>query len=163
MTKLEILQRKIVSVQELLPLLHIWKFKGNKVVFTNGCFDLLHRGHIDYLSKAADLGDRLIVGLNTDLSTNNLKGEGRPITDELSRATLLASLFFVEAVVLFDEPTPLDLIKIINPEVLVKGADYSINQIIGADYIHENGGRVETIEFLPGYSTSLIEQKIKGL
>lgn len=163
MSKLSILQGKIVTAPELIPLLHIWRFKGDKIVFTNGCFDLLHLGHIDYLSKAADLGNRLIIGLNTDLSTKNLKGEGRPITDEKSRASILAALFFVDAVILFDEATPIDLIEFINPDVLVKGADYSIDQIIGADSVINSGGTVKTIQFLPGYSTSTIEEKIKGL
>jgi D-glycero-beta-D-manno-heptose 1-phosphate adenylyltransferase len=163
MSKLAILQSKIVTLSELTPLLHIWRFKGDKIVFTNGCFDLLHLGHIDYLSKAADLGNRLIIGLNTDLSTKKLKGEGRPITDEKSRAYILAALFFVDAVILFDEPTPIGLIEFINPDVLVKGADYTIDQIIGAESVVNGGGTVKTIQFLPGYSTSAIEEKIKGL
>ena len=162
MRKLQILQRKILSHQDLMPVLHVWKFLGKKIVFTNGCFDILHRGHIDYLSKAADLGDRLIIGLNSDLSTKNLKGQNRPITDETSRASVLAALFFVDAVVIFEESTPLNLITLINPDVLVKGGDYAIDQIVGADVVRNNGGLIKTIPFLPGYSTSSIEKRIKG-
>ncbi|MEO8794732.1 MAG: D-glycero-beta-D-manno-heptose 1-phosphate adenylyltransferase [Daejeonella sp.] len=162
MTKSEIIQHKIYTQTDLLKILHIWKFKEDKIVFTNGCFDLMHLGHIDYLSKAADLGQRLIVGLNTDESTRKLKGNGRPITDEKSRAAILASLFFVDAVVLFDEETPLDLIKFICPDVLVKGADYTIEQIVGANFVLGSGGSVKTIDFLPGYSTSGIENKIRN-
>ncbi len=162
MNKSEIIQHKIYNQTDLLKTLHIWKFKEDKIVFTNGCFDLMHLGHIDYLSKAADLGQRLIVGLNTDESIRKLKGNGRPITDEKSRAAILASLFFVDAVVLFDEETPLDLIKFIHPDVLVKGSDYSIEQIVGADFVLQSGGSVKTIDFLPGYSTSGIENKIRN-
>jgi len=160
--KLEILKRKIFSSpDDMQHLLNIWRFNDQKIVFTNGCFDLLHLGHIDYLSKAADLGNKLVIGLNTDLSTSNIKGPARPITDQLSRSTLLAALSFVDAVILFDEPTPIELIKAVKPGVLVKGADYSIEQIVGAELVLASGGEVKTIEFLPGYSTSAIERKIK--
>jgi len=161
--KLDILKRKIFSSpQEMQHLLNIWRFTDQKIVFTNGCFDLLHLGHIDYLAKAADLGNRLIIGLNSDASTSGIKGPGRPITDQLSRSAILAALSFVDAVILFDEPTPANLIKAVMPDVLVKGADYSVNQIVGADLVLANGGEVKTIEFLPGYSTSAIESKIKS-
>nr|MBC7612325.1 D-glycero-beta-D-manno-heptose 1-phosphate adenylyltransferase [Pseudopedobacter sp.] len=148
------------SVNDFQPLLESWKMNNEKIVFTNGCFDIVHLGHVDYLSKAADLGSKLIVGLNSDASTQRLKGATRPINPEISRAGILASFFFIDAVILFDEDTPLDLIKNILPNVLVKGADYSIDQIVGAKEVLENGGDVETIKFLDGYSTSLIEQKI---
>lgn len=138
-----------------------WNKSGSKIVFTNGCFDLVHRGHVDYLSKAADLGDILIIGLNTDSSVSKLKGNNRPIIDQESRALLLASLFYVSAVVLFDEDTPYDLIKMIQPDVLVKGADYKVEEIVGYDIVSAKGGRVETLEFLPGFSTSAIEKKIR--
>lgn len=162
MNKLEIIRSKIYQADQLRNTLNIWRLLDKKVVFTNGCFDLLHLGHIDYLSKAADLGDKLIIGLNSDASTSSLKGPGRPITDEKSRSTLLAALSFVDAVILFDEPTPFELIKWIQPDVLVKGADYTIDQIIGANLVLNAGGEVKTIEFLPGYSTSLIEKKIRS-
>ena len=136
--------------------------KTNKIVFTNGCFDILHLGHVDYLMKSADLGTDLIVGINTDVSVKSLgKGESRPIQNEISRATIIASLQFVRAVVLFHENTPYELIKKIQPDVLVKGADYTPQDIVGYDIVMAKGGKVSTIEFLPGYSTSLIEQKIK--
>lgn len=121
----------------------------------------MHRGHIDYLSKAADLGDILVIGLNTDSSVSKLKGNGRPIIDEYSRALLLASFVFVSAVVFFDEETPYNLIKQIKPDILVKGSDYSIDQIVGHDIVIGKGGQVVTLEFLPGFSTSAIERKIK--
>lgn len=121
----------------------------------------MHRGHIDYLSKAADLGDILIIGLNTDDSVSRLKGNNRPIIDQESRAMLLASLFFVSAVVYFDEDTPYELIKSIQPDVLVKGADYEVHEIVGHDIVLNKGGKVETLEFLPGFSTSAIEKKIR--
>lgn len=162
MNKLEVLQHKIVSREHLKSRLNIWRFLGHKIVFTNGCFDLIHLGHIDYLARAASLGNKLVIGLNSDSSTSRLKGPHRPITDERSRAAILAALFFVDAVVLFDEPTPLSLIQLVKPDILVKGADYSLEQIVGASEVLENGGTVKTIEFLPGYSTSAIEQKIKN-
>ncbi len=162
MNKLEIIKAKIYQIDQLRNTLNVWRLLDKRVVFTNGCFDLLHLGHIDYLSKAADLGDKLVIGLNSDASTSSLKGPGRPITDEKSRSTLLAALSFVDAVILFDEPTPFELIKWVQPDVLVKGADYTIDQIVGADLVLKSGGEVKSIEFLPGYSTSLIEKKIRS-
>lgn len=131
-----------------------------KIVFTNGCFDLLHHGHIDYLCKAADEGNVLIVGMNTDRSVSGIKGPGRPINNETSRALLLASLSFVGAVVLFDEPTPYNLIEYIQPDVLIKGADYDPKEIVGYNIVIAKGGEVKTVELLPGYSTTILEQRI---
>ena len=160
--RIDLVQSKIYSNADLLRHnLNIWRFTDQKIVFTNGCFDLLHMGHIDYLSKAADYGNRLIIGLNSDASTSGIKGPSRPITDQQSRASILASLFFVDAVILFDDSTPINLIKTVKPDVLVKGSDYSIDEIVGADLVIANGGEVHTIEFLPGYSTTSIENKIK--
>ncbi|MCF8299367.1 MAG: D-glycero-beta-D-manno-heptose 1-phosphate adenylyltransferase [Saprospiraceae bacterium] len=161
MNQLEIIKSKIFTKESIKSLLSIWNFKGQKIVFTNGCFDLLHLGHIDYLSKAADLGDILIIGLNTDKSTLKLKGSNRPIVDENSRAMLLASLRFVDAVILFEEETPYELIKFIQPDVLVKGSDYKAEDIVGFNIVKAKGGTVETIDFLEGYSTSAIEEKIR--
>lgn len=161
MTKKEAIQRKILQQPELDRLLAFWHFKGFKVVFTNGCFDIIHLGHIDYLSEAAGLGNILLLGLNTDNSTRRLKGPTRPINDEYSRAMILASLSFVDAVVLFDEETPYNLIKTVQPDILVKGADYKPEDIVGYDIVMAKGGKVETLEYLKGYSTSLIEKKIK--
>lgn len=147
---------------ELLQRLELWNREHAKIVFTNGCFDLLHRGHVDYLSKAADLGDKLIVALNTDQSVSRLKGPNRPIQDEQSRLFIMASLTFVDAVILFDEETPYELIRLVQPDVLVKGSDYKPEDIVGYDIVTGKGGEVKTIDFLPGYSTSLIEKKIRS-
>lgn len=163
MSKLEIIKGKVFRTEELRANLNIWRLLEKKIVFTNGCFDLLHLGHVDYLSKAADLGDKLVVGLNSDASTSALKGPGRPIIDQYSRSIMLASLSFVDAVILFDEPTPLELIAWIRPDVLVKGADYTVDQIVGSDLVLEYGGDVQTIEYLSGYSTTIIEKKIRSL
>jgi len=164
MKKSELIQSKMLDIQTLKKRLAFWEFQDKKVVFTNGCFDLLHPGHIDYLSKARDLGDVLVVGVNTDNSVKRLnKGSNRPITGELSRTTILASLFFVDAVVLFDEDTPYDLIKIVQPDVLVKGSDYRPEDIVGYDIVKAKNGDIITIDFLEGYSTTAIENKIKGI
>jgi len=157
-----VLQKIYSSVDALKNTVNIWQQQGNKVVFTNGCFDLLHRGHVDYLTKAADLGNKLIIGVNTDASVSGLKGPHRPIQDEQSRLQILASLEAVDAVILFGEETPYDLIKTLQPDVLVKGSDYKPESIVGYDVVTAKGGEVKTIDFLPGFSTSLIEQKIKN-
>ena len=161
MTKLDRLQNKIVPTEHLPSLLNIWRFQNQKIVFTNGCFDLLHLGHIDYLAQAANMGNKLVIGLNSDASVSKIKGTTRPITDQQSRASILAALFFVDAVVIFDEETPVNLIKQVKPDILVKGADYTIEQIVGADIVLQNGGEVKTIGYLPGYSTTAIEEKIR--
>ena len=163
MQKTEIIQNKIYSVEAIKSQLNIWRFKDKKIVFTNGCFDLLHLGHIDYLSKAADFGDIMIIGLNSDKSVTHIKGSNRPITDEKSRSAILASLFFVDAIILFDEATPRNLIEIIQPDVLIKGSDYKADDIVGYDIVKAKGGQIITLDFLPGYSTTIIENKIKGL
>lgn len=133
---------------------------SKKIVFTNGCFDILHLGHIDYLAKASDLGDILVLGVNSDASTRGLKGPNRPINNQEQRSVLLAALHFIDAVIIFDDPTPLELIKTVHPDVLVKGSDYNLSNIVGADIVQSYGGVVKTIDFLPGYSTTLIEEKI---
>lgn len=138
-----------------------WQQQGLNVVFTNGCFDLLHLGHVDYLEKAKALGDRLVIGLNTDDSVSRFKGPSRPIQDQQSRARVLAALQFVDLVVLFNEDTPLHLITELKPNTLVKGSDYLAENIVGADVVKESGGEVKTIDFVPGYSTSRIVEKIK--
>ena len=162
LSHLNIIKKKILDKNALEHQLTRWRFLGKKIVFTNGCFDILHLGHVDYLSKAADLGDILIVGANSDASTKVLKGSGRPINDEIQRTTLLASLHFTDGIVLFDESTPLELIKLIQPDVLVKGSDYNLNNIVGSDVVQSYNGSVQTIDFIPGYSTTLIEEKIKS-
>ena len=138
-----------------------WKARGEKVVFTNGCFDLLHLGHIDYLEKARNMGERLVLGLNTDDSIGRFKGPGRPVQDQNSRARVLAALQFIDLVVFFNEDTPLVLISELLPDVLVKGSDYLAENIVGADVVQRHGGVVKTIDFVPGYSTTAIIEKIK--
>jgi rfaE bifunctional protein nucleotidyltransferase chain/domain len=156
------LSQKIFSKDDLVAQSKIWKAEGKKIVFTNGCFDIVHPGHIAYLGDAANLGDILIIGLNTDQSVCKLKGENRPINNEFSRTQLIASMFFVDAVVLFDEDTPLNLITAIKPDVLVKGGDYNLDNIVGAKETLANGGEVKVLTFLPGYSSTAIIEKIKN-
>lgn len=153
---------KITDVESLKRKMAAWQFQDKRVVFTNGVFDLLHTGHITYLTKAAELGEKLIIGLNADVSVKRLKGPDRPVNDENSRALLLASLFFVDAIVLFADDTPLDLITALKPDILVKGADYTIENIVGAKEVIANGGQVKTIDFVDGFSSTSIIQKIKG-
>lgn len=170
LSALDVIQAKIYTLDSLYPHLHVWQFKGNKIVFTNGCFDIIHRGHVDYLAKASDCGDKLIVGINSDASVKRQgKSSSRPLQDEQTRAMIMASFHFVNAVIIFDEDTPLELIKAISPAVLVKGADYDANEtnkeskkyIVGSDIVKANKGEVKTIEFLEGFSTTAIENKIK--
>ncbi len=160
---LQAISDKIFLRQQLIFWLNTMRFKNEKLVFTNGCFDLLHQGHIDYLAKAADLGTKLIVGVNSDNSVKRLgKGASRPIQNEQSRALLLAALHFTSAITVFDEDTPYQLIELVKPNVLVKGADWKVENIVGYDLVKSNGGEVVTIEFLPGFSTTAIENKIKS-
>ncbi len=154
------IKSKIVGIDELMNLVNTWKSNQEKIVFTNGCFDIIHQGHIDYLSKAADQGNRLIIGVNTDRSVSAIKGNNRPIQDEYSRLMILAAMEFVDAVILFDEDTPINLISKVIPNILVKGSDYKAQDIVGYDVVVNNGGNVVTLDFLEGYSTSGIEEKI---
>ncbi len=162
MTHIESIHSKIHTWETLKTQVATWQAQGKKIVFSNGCFDLIHKGHIDYLNRAADLGDVLVMGLNTDASVCKLKGPHRPIQDEQSRLLIMAALQCVSAVVLFNEETPFDLIKLVQPDVLVKGSDYQPENIVGYDVVTAKGGKVTTIDYLPGYSTSAIEQKIKN-
>jgi len=162
MQAIEVIKSKICSKEGLRKKIHLWKFKSQSIVFTNGCFDILHQGHIDYLAKASDEANRLIVGVNSDESVKRLnKGPERPIQDQYSRALIIASLHFVDAVLIFNEDTPFELVKSIQPDVLVKGSDYQIQEIVGNDVVQKNGGDVKRIDFLEGFSTSKIIQKIK--
>lgn len=154
---------KIVNKSEAIKKVTKWQNEGNEIVFTNGCFDIVHLGHIDYLEKARNLGDKLIVGINTDASVKRLKGEKRPIVNEEARTRMMASFEFIDLVVLFDEDTPLEIIEILSPDILVKGNDYTVSTIVGADFVLDHGGKVETIELVKGYSTSLIIEKIKAM
>jgi len=158
-----LIHHKIKGLEDLSASLEQHKQQGQKIVFTNGCFDILHKGHVDYLAKAADKGDILVVAVNTDHSVKRLgKSASRPIQDENARAYLIAALESVAYVILFDEDTPLELISNLLPDVLVKGSDYLPQNIVGYDAVINNGGKVETIDFIPGYSTTAIEQKIKN-
>jgi len=129
---------------------------GSLIVFTNGCFDILHRGHVDLLAQCRDYGDYVVVGLNSDASTRRLKGPTRPINDQLSRAIVLAGLSFVDAVIIFEEDTPLDLITQVRPDILVKGGDYKASEIVGAEIVRQNGGEVRIVPLTEGYSTTAI-------
>ncbi|MDR1226850.1 MAG: D-glycero-beta-D-manno-heptose 1-phosphate adenylyltransferase [Prevotellaceae bacterium] len=161
LTHLQATEAKILGVEDLPRKLALWKFLGKRVVFTNGCFDIVHRGHITYLLQAAELGDILIVGLNSDASAKRLKGESRPLQDELSRAMVLAALECVSFVLTFDEDTPLELIKAVQPDILVKGSDYKVENIAGAEVVQAKGGKIVTIPFVEGYSTSKVVEKLR--
>jgi rfaE bifunctional protein nucleotidyltransferase chain/domain len=153
--------RKILPLDEGIKTISSWKQNEFKVVFTNGCFDILHLGHLDYLEKSRNFGDKLVIGLNTDRSVSQLKGSNRPVNNEYARARMLAAMSFVDLVIAFDEETPLELIQKVKPDILIKGKDYSIDNIVGAEFVLGNGGEVKTIELLEGYSTTEIIKKIK--
>jgi D-glycero-beta-D-manno-heptose 1-phosphate adenylyltransferase len=166
----EKIKRKIVSLDEMTQRIQIWKNAGDKVVFTNGCFDILHEGHVTYLAKAAEFGTKLILAINTDASVKRQgKGAERPINPESSRALILASLAFVDGVVFFDEDTPVSVIELLKPSVLVKGADYDASEsdssskkyIVGRESVLANGGEVKTVPLVEGFSTTNIVRKLK--
>lgn len=170
-TKFEVVKSKVVAKSQLLATIRTWKSDNQKIVFTNGVFDLLHRGHIEYLAQTADFGDKLIVAVNADASVKRLgKGDSRPLQDETSRALIIAAMEFVDAVIVFDADTPLEMITEIKPDVLIKGGDYDANcidasdkrYIVGSDLVNQNGGSVNVIQFVDGYSTTKIEEKIKN-
>lgn len=157
------LSEKVVTKDKLKSLLEDWKNQHLKIVFTNGCFDILHRGHVEYLCHARDLGDKLVLGLNTDASVKRLgKSPERPINSEETRATILAALDCVDAVILFNEDTPLELITFVQPDVLVKGNDYKAEDIVGYDIVVAKGGKVITIQLVDGFSTTKLIEKMKG-
>lgn len=157
----QLLKNKILSKEDALQIINLQKKNNKKIVFTNGCFDIIHPGHVDYLSQARDLGDFLVLGLNTDNSVKCLnKAPNRPINNENTRAMVLAAMACVDAIVLFDEETPYDLIKFLSPDVLVKGDDYQVEKIVGYDIVKANGGKVVTIPFLEGFSTTKMIEKI---
>ena len=160
MNHVEHIRSKFLSLPQLLERLNAVR-EGKKVVFTNGCFDVIHRGHVSYLAQARDLGDLLVLGLNSDSSVRRLKGPTRPVNDEESRALVLASLECVDYVVLFDEDTPYHLIDAIQPDILVKGGDYQIDQIVGYDIVKAHGGEVLTLPFVDGFSSTSIINRLK--
>jgi len=159
----QLIQHKILDSNQLKHQVRRWKLLGKKIVFTNGCFDILHKGHMEILSRAAASGDMLVVGVNSDQSVKHLKGEGRPVNDESFRALMLASLTIVDAVVVFDDPTPLQQIQNIEPDVLLKGGDYTLDQIVGAEEVIQNGGEVKIVPLVKGYSTTALIEKIQQL
>lgn len=163
MKNIAAIEQKILSREQAKHFADDARITGKTIAFTNGCFDILHEGHIYSLSQAAKEADILIVGLNSDLSVRKLKGDHRPINNEHSRALLLASLLMVDIVTIFEEDTPLELIKVIMPDVFVKGGDYTIDQIAGAKEVIENGGRVIINEIIKGFSTTRLVEKIKTL
>ncbi len=162
MSKINIIESKILTGEQTDRMLAFWSFRDYSIVFTNGCFDILHQGHVDYLARASDLGDVLVVGLNTDRSVRVIKGPGRPLQDEKSRALLIASLSCVTAVILFDRETPEELIRQVRPDVLVKGSDYKPEEIAGYDIVTAGGGKVIALDLVKGYSTSMIINKLKA-
>lgn len=152
----------ILALPELLQRCTIWRMKGDRIVFTNGCFDILHRGHVTYLQQAAARGHRLIVGLNSDASVRRQgKGPERPINDQDSRAWVLSALRCVDVVTVFDDDTPLELIKAIQPDVLVKGGDWSVDRIVGADVVKAHGGEVLSLKLVDGFSTTAIVERLR--
>lgn len=154
---------KIIRSNDIISRVADWKSSGQRIVFTNGCFDILHLGHIDYLEKAKALGDVLLIGVNTDASVRRIKGPERPINDEYARQRMLSALAFVDGVTLFDEDTPLNLIKTVLPDILVKGNDYNISNIVGTEIVIEAGGKVETIDLVEGFSTTDIIKRVRNL
>lgn len=154
---------KLVRTEEIKSLCRGYKTAGKKIVFTNGCFDILHAGHVKYLTQARALGDVLILGLNTDDSVRRIKGEKRPVTREMHRACVLSALACVDHIVLFNEADPEELIRTVCPDVLVKGADWQEKDIVGADFVKANGGKVERIVLEPGISTTRIIERIGEL
>jgi rfaE bifunctional protein nucleotidyltransferase chain/domain len=159
----QIIPQKIYELPALLKQVNRWRMLGKTIAFTNGCFDILHQGHIASLSDAAREADMLIVGLNADTSTRRLKGPGRPVNDQHARSIVMASLLMVDAVTLFDEDTPLNLINAIRPDVLVKGGDYTLEQVVGAKEVMSWGGRVVINPIVAGFSTTGILDKINKL
>lgn len=152
---------KILTRKQLELFVAVARLTGKTIAFTNGCYDILHEGHIFSLSQAAQTADLLVVGVNADSSVKKLKGENRPVNNEHSRALILASLVITDAIVIFEEDTPLNLINLVKPDVLVKGGDYTLEQIVGAKEVMENGGKVIINPILEGFSTTSIIEKIK--
>lgn len=161
MNLLHQIQDKIIPWENISQRLSLWKTQETRIVFTNGCFDLLHYGHIHYLAQAKALGTHLVVGLNSDQSVSRLKGKHRPIKEEQNRALILAALLCVDAVILFPEDTPLSLIHEVKPDILVKGGDWPPEQIVGYEFVTSYGGQVLSLDFIEGYSTTSLEKKIK--
>ena len=154
---------KVFSLAELIEVRLLWNSAGKKVVFTNGVFDILHRGHVEYLAAAKSLGDELIVGINSDASVKKIKGPRRPVVEESDRAFLVSQLVPVDAVCIFDQDTPYDMISALRPDLLVKGADWKVEDVVGRDVVESSGGKVLTLPFVPRRSTTLVIERIKEL
>jgi D-beta-D-heptose 7-phosphate kinase/D-beta-D-heptose 1-phosphate adenosyltransferase len=159
----ERIRYKIFERPALAAQCNEWKNQGRKVVFTNGCFDIIHKGHLEILTRSAEFGDILVVALNTDASVKKLKGDLRPVNNEDFRTWMMASLEIVDAVILFDEPTPAELIEAITPDIIVKGGDYTVDQVVGADHVIRHGGEVKIVPIVKGYSTTGIISAIQKL
>ena len=171
MSRLQYIQAKRATTSEAIQKMELWRLKNDKIVFTNGCFDILHAGHVTYLAQAAALGNKLVVAVNTDSSIKRLgKGDDRPVNAEDARAFVLSALGFVDMVILFDTDTPLEIIEALKPDVLVKGADYDPNEkdptskkyIVGSDIVNQYGGKVEAISLVDGFSTTGIINRLKA-
>jgi rfaE bifunctional protein nucleotidyltransferase chain/domain len=155
--------KRILDRISAVRMVNIWRLKNDRIVFTNGCFDILHRGHVEYLQEAAALGDRLVVGVNSDASVRRLgKGDDRPLNDQDSRAKVLAALRCVDAVVVFDEDTPLELITALQPDEVAKGGDWKPEQIVGADVVKARGGEVRSLKLVDGFSTTALVERIRN-
>jgi len=163
MKEVSLVNKKILDRESLVNQSAEWKKQGKRIVFTNGCFDILHRGHLQILTDSAAAGDILVVGLNTDASVRKLKGENRPVNEESFRALMMASIQIVDAVTLFEEDTPLQLIRVLEPDVIVKGGDYTIDQIVGGEYVLRRGGEIKIVPIVKGYSTSALIEAIQKL
>lgn len=163
MNKVSLIQDKIVDREQLREKASQWRKEGKKLVFTNGCFDILHKGHLEVLTASAGFGDILVVGLNTDASVSRLKGPERPVNHESFRTWMMASLQIVDAVTLFDEPTPWELLEVLQPDVIVKGGDYTVDQVVGAKEVLARGGEVRIVPIVQGYSTTALIETIRKL
>lgn len=163
MNQVSHIQHKILSREDLVHQAAQWRQEGKTIVFTNGCFDILHRGHLQILTSAAMMGSVLVVGLNTDASVKRLKGPERPVNDENFRSWMMASLQVVDGVTLFDEPTPLELVIALKPDVIVKGGDYTVDQVVGSKEVLANGGSVQIVPIVQGYSTTSLIETIRKL
>lgn len=157
----KVLNLKLLNAESIITVVNNWKKEGKKIIFTNGCFDILHPGHLCYLMEAAELGDKLLVAINSDKAIKRIKGHTRPVNNQFIRACMLSSLFFVDAVVVFDEDTPKTLISTVKPDILVKGGDYEVANIAGSREVLNYGGQVKILSFIKGYSTSAIIKQIQ--
>lgn len=163
MDRFETIKSKVASLEDAVRLVNGWRVTSNKIVFTNGCFDIFHPGHAEYLAMASDMGSKLVVGMNSDDSIRRLgKGVERPINNEATRSIVLASLQVVDLIVVFDEDTPINLIEAIKPDFLVKGGDWAKEDIVGSSLVESYGGQVEVIPFVEGFSTTSVIEKIRG-